>query len=416
MAMRIGDIIKQERITRKISLREFARKLKISASYLVDVEKGRRIPNHELLRKISDLLDIPIVTLNQYNLEMPDQVREWIEKHSFFSKLFKFVLKQPDPVKTIEEIETIPSKSTPQTTFLAIYESELQAIGLESSSWDVETGGDLFGIWQEIPIIYLATRAGPKAIRNNTHFRLDVDYLIKLSTELSKEWGLRYFGDWHSHHKLGLHSPSSGDQNRIKRLAEKNNFKEMAEFITSFVNDSKKNRIVQIHPFVYKGLPEADPIDSRLIVLQGTSPIREVLMKRNLMPEQHLNAYSLFSADKIKIPEEPLGRVISNEGNPQKLISERIILNATLEFKRIASKDIEVHPTSFGNILVVPVRDEQHIAFAVDNKWPHKILQADWMDRKVGRSTEIELKETVLSLVDLDAVIKCYKSIKENKK
>jgi transcriptional regulator with XRE-family HTH domain len=414
--MLIGEKIRKERIDKKVSLREFARKLEISPSYLVDIEKGRRLPNQELLQKISDLLAIPVATLNQYNLEMPSNVKEWIEKHPFFSKLFKFILKQSDPVKTIEDIETLSIKTIPQATFLAIYESELQAIGLESSSWQTETGGDLFGIWKDIPIIYLATRTGPNAIRNDAHFRLDVDYLIKISTELSNEWSLRYFGDWHSHHKLGLHSPSSGDRNRIKRLAEKNNFNEMAELITSFMNDSKRDRIIQIHPFVYKNFPEANPIYSNLIVLKGLSPIREVLIKRKLMPEQNLESYSLFHIDKVKIPEEFLGRVAGNEGNQQKLISERLILNAGIELKRVASKDIEMHPTSFGSILVVPVNNEQHIAFAVDNKWPHKILQVDWMDRKIGKSTEIDLKETELSLLDLDAVIKCYKIIRESKK
>ena len=235
--MQIGEKIKQERVKKKISLREFSRNLGISAAYLVDIEKGRRAPNYELLQKISDLLDIPVSTLNKYNLEMPKHIRDWIEKHPFFSRLFKFALKQPDPFKTIEDLETALPVVSQQVRFAAIYESELQAIGLESSSWETETGGDLFGVWQDIPIIYLATRAGQKAIRNNTHFRLDVEYLIKISSELSNEWGLRYFGDWHSHHKLGLHSPSTGDRERVKRLAEKNNFREMIEFVTTFSNE-----------------------------------------------------------------------------------------------------------------------------------------------------------------------------------
>lgn len=347
---------------------------------------------------------------------MPKHVREWIEKHPFFSKLFKFVLKQKDPVKTIEELEAIPTKTIPQATFLAVYESELQAIGLESSSWEVETGGDLFGIWRDIPIIYLATRAGPKAIRNDAHFRLDVDYLIMISSKLSNEWGLRYFGDWHSHHKLGLHSPSSGDRNRIKRLAEKNNFNEMAEFITSFVNVSTNDRVVQIHPFIYKDFPEANPINSHLIVLKGLSPIREVLIKRKLMPEQHLESYSTFQIDRVKVPEEPLDRLDRNEGNPQKLISDRLLFNARTELRRISADDIEIHQTSFGHILVVPAKDEQYVAFAVDSNWPHRILQVDWMDRKIGKSTEVDVKDRGLSLLNLDRVIKCFKSIRESKK
>ena len=414
--MLIGEKIKKERLKKEISLREFARKLKISAAYLVDIEKGRRPPNHELLQKIADLLEVSLSALGRYNLDMPKHVKTWIEKHPIFSRLFSFVLKQPDPVKTIEELEEAPPRPIPQSAFLAIYESELQAIALEASSWKVETGGDLFGIWGDIPIIYLATKVGPKAIRNDAHFRLDVDYLIKISSELSSEWGLRYFGDWHSHHKLGLHSPSSGDRNRIKRLGEKNNFTGMAEIITSFTTASAEYRIVQIHPFTYRDFPEANPVDSLLIVLKGLSPVRELLIKRKLMPEQHLEAYSMFQIDKVKIPEEPLGRVIGGEGSPQKLISDRLILNAGAEFKRISSKNIEMHQTSFGHVFAIPTTDEQYIAFAVDSQWPHKILQVDRMDRKIGQSVELDVNTESLSLLNLAGVINCYKVIRDSQK
>jgi len=412
--MQIGEKIKTERIKKKISLRELSRKLEISAAYLVDIEKGRRPPNYELLQKISDLLDIPISTLNKYNLEMPRHIRDWIEKHPFFSRLFKFALKQQDPFKTIEELETVLPVAQ-QVTFAAIYESELQAMGLESSSWETETGGDLFGVWQDIPIIYLATRAGQKAIRDSTHFRLDVDYLIKISSELSNEWGLRYFGDWHSHHKLGLNSPSAGDRDRIKRLAEKNNFGEMIEFVTTFSNESRKDRIVQVHPFVYKNFPAANPSGLSLIVLKGLSPVREALMIRKRMPEQRLDSYSIFQIEKIKVPEEQLGRVSGNEGSPQKIISDKVLLNSGIEFRRVSSKDIEIHQTSFGHILAVPVEDEQYVAFAVDSNWPHKVLQVDWIDRKTGKTTELDIKDAGLSLVNLDKVIQCYKSVKESR-
>lgn len=414
--MQIGEKVKSERLKKKISLREFSRKLEISAAYLVDIEKGRRLPNHELLQKIADLLDIPLLALNKHNLEMPKNIQDWIDKHPFFSRLFKFALKQPDPFKTIEELEVALPSTIPQVTFVAIYESELQAIGLESSSWETETGGDLFGVWQSIPIIYLATRAGQKAIRDNTHFRLDVDYLIKISSELSREWGLRYFGDWHSHHKLGLHSPSAGDRDRINRIADKNNFSEMVEFIAAFSNELRKDRIIQIHPFIYKNFPSVNPVNLSLIVLKGLSPVREALINRKRMPEQQFESYSVFPIEKIKVPEEPLGRVAGNEGNPQKIISEKLLLSAGIELRRVSSRDIEIHQTSFGQILVVPVKDENYIAFAVDGNWPHKILQIDWVDRKIGKSTELDVKDRELSLLNLDKVVQCYKSIQGSRK
>ena len=117
---------------------------------------------------------------------MSKHIRTWTEKHPLLYRLFKPILKQKVALKTIETIDAKFDSTPSLVTFAAIYESELQAIGLDSSQWDTETGGDLFGVWNDIPIIYLATRAGQKALRNNAHFRLDVDYLIKISSELSE--------------------------------------------------------------------------------------------------------------------------------------------------------------------------------------------------------------------------------------
>ncbi len=58
--------------------------------------------------------------------------------------------------------------------------------------------------------------------------------------------------------------------------------------------------------------------------------------------------------------------------------------------------------------------DEQCVAFALDGKWPHKILQVDRIDRKIGQSTELDVNVESLSLLDLDGVINCYKVIRDN--
>ena len=232
---------------------------------------------------------------------------------------------------------------------------------------------------------------------------------------MSSEWDLRYFGDWHSHHKLGLYSPSEGDRDRIKRLAEKNNFDEMIEFVSTFSGRSGKNREIQIHPYIYRNFPDTTPTDLSLVVLRGLSPIREALIKMNRMPEQQLESYSIFQIDKIKFPKESLKRFGRNEGHQQKVISEKLLFHAGMELRRASMKDIEVHQTSFGHIFVVPVEDEQYIAFAVDSNWPHKILQVDWMDRKKGKSTELDVKDPELSLLNLDKVIQCFKTLQESK-
>ena len=77
----IGSKIRQERESRAITLREFARRLGISAAYLVDIEKNRRLPSKKILQKVADLLELPISTFDELSPELPKPVRAWIKKH-----------------------------------------------------------------------------------------------------------------------------------------------------------------------------------------------------------------------------------------------------------------------------------------------------------------------------------------------
>ena len=400
----LGQRIKQERQKRKISLREFARKLGISAAYLVDIEKNRRLPNEETLQKIADLLDVPVSTFDEFSPDVPKPVKEWINGNPILSRILSLIKKAPSPEKTLDDLEKSLSPYTKTKRFISIYESELQVIALESSSWTLETGGDLFGIWGEIPLVYLATKSGPKAIRNQAHFRLDVDYLIKLSNELSNDWGLRYFGDWHSHHRLGLETPSSGNQARIGRIASKNNFSEMAEFIITFSSSYEKDRKIQIHPYVYTELHSRNFSETALIILKGLSPVREALIASESLPEQQLISFSSFPIEHVIVPKEPLGRVPGTEGLPIEQISTKVIEKAVRQIEDEVGKKIELHTTSFGYIIVIPVENNKNIAFAVDKKWPHMVLQVNWIDRISGETEEIPTDIKSASLINLKEV------------
>jgi len=187
---------------------------------------------------------------------------------------------------------------------LITWESELRTIAAESAAWSVETGGDLFGRWQASPTVFLATKAGPKAQRNNAHFRLDVDYLRQLSEPLTSNWALRYFGDWHSHHRLGLSAPSSGDRKRIRQVAARNQFPGMVEIIVT-TEGSQKQPTIRVHPWLYDTSAEnAEPLSLNVRVLAGTSPIRQALIARQDFPEQDLRAWETMPLDRIRIGED----------------------------------------------------------------------------------------------------------------
>ena len=59
MYKNFGEFIKEKRVEKRLTVREFAGLLGVSAPYVTDVEKDRRNPfNNEALEKIIDILDL----------------------------------------------------------------------------------------------------------------------------------------------------------------------------------------------------------------------------------------------------------------------------------------------------------------------------------------------------------------------
>lgn len=99
-----------------------------------------------------------------------------------------------------------------------IYESELAKI----KNWvllhkNIETGGDLFGLWVDshTAVVQIAIGPGKDCKRYETAFFQDLNYLAKAGGHLTEKHGLCNLGQWHSHHQLSLNKPSSGDENTV---------------------------------------------------------------------------------------------------------------------------------------------------------------------------------------------------------
>jgi hypothetical protein len=336
--------------------------------------------------------------------------------HTLIKKIKSFFKRKQKVRKPSFEESIKKSPEKIKTVSVAIYESELQAIGVESTSWDTETGGDLFGIWDEQPIVYLATNTGPNSVRETAHFKLDVDYLIKLSGELKDKWGLRYFGDWHSHHRLGLDAPSSGDKNRLTRIASKNNFDRMAEIIVTFPHDYHNTRNIHIHSYLYEDSPNAICANISLAIIKGISPIREALLASSSLIEQNLGTFSSFPIQHIIAPTETKVFIDNPTDCLAKHVGDRILSNALLELEIYSSKKIEFHQKQFGYIIVIPVDENTNVAFAVDKKWPYEVLQVDWIDRSCNKAEEILLPLDTASLINTKGMKDIYLKVQELKK
>ena len=101
-----------------------------------------------------------------------------------------------------------------------IYKSEMDYISrciLDRPN--IETGGQLFGFLTEdgAPVVCYAIGPGPRANHQVAFFNQDEVYLQGIYNAINRRYGLRYIGEWHSHHQMGLAKPSGHDASTVVR-------------------------------------------------------------------------------------------------------------------------------------------------------------------------------------------------------
>lgn len=69
----LGERIRELREERDLSVRELAKRIRVSAPFLSDVELGRRHPSEDVLKTIASLLGTTIEDLRQYDARPPVQ-------------------------------------------------------------------------------------------------------------------------------------------------------------------------------------------------------------------------------------------------------------------------------------------------------------------------------------------------------
>lgn len=408
----LGGLIREHRVARNWTLRRLATELGVTPAYVSDLEADRRLPSRELKVRLSEVLAIAEDILAAADSRMPPELREWIEERPGLVSLLRSLRSSPESDHLIRRLTRIMTRrSRPQTPrgVLVTWESELRAIAAEAAAWSIETGGDLFGRWQDVPMMLLATKAGPSAQRDHAHFRLDVDYLRMLSEVLAEDWALRYFGDWHSHHRLGLVSPSGGDQRRIRGIGSRNQFPAMAEIIVT-LEEAGGEPIVRIHPWLYDLLlrdPGPSPLDLR--VLPGISPLREALLARRALPEQELFAWEKVPLTRIRIGAATAPPALEPSRDVDTVTRERALAHLAEALSEASGYPVEQHATGFGSVLVARLREPQFLAFALGAPWPMPVLEVHQLNRQAGTS-ELAASPSGLSSLDVAGILDLYRS------
>jgi hypothetical protein len=240
-----------------------------------------------------------------------------------------------------------------------------------------------------------------------------VAYLRELSEVMAADWALRYFGDWHSHHRLGLSSPSSGDRGRIIRIAGRNQFTNMAEIIVT-LDDGRGDATIRIHPWIYDLSSEGStPLSLRVKVLPGLSPVRQALIARKILPEQDLHAWEKISLHRIRIGSETGPPPIEPASDVDSTTRERMLAQLAEALQNATGSPVEQHTTGFGCILVVELREPEYLAFALAAGWPMRVLEIHRLNRATG-STEACGAPPDLIAPDIAHVVEILKAAQAN--
>lgn len=104
----LGELIKRKRDEMDYSLREFARKVEITATFLSDIEKGTRNPSDEVISKIAEELKIDFDELKEFDNRVPvKELKELFESNPRYGFAFRKVAESkisPDELlKLVEE-------------------------------------------------------------------------------------------------------------------------------------------------------------------------------------------------------------------------------------------------------------------------------------------------------------------------
>ena len=105
----LGEKIRESRLARDITLRELARRLEITPSYLSDIENDRRVPAEGILKLIAGALEIPLDELMALAGRFGDATERYLKKTPIAGTLFRRIseanLQPEDLKKLLEETE-----------------------------------------------------------------------------------------------------------------------------------------------------------------------------------------------------------------------------------------------------------------------------------------------------------------------
>ena len=113
---------------------------------------------------------------------------------------------------------------------------------------DIETGGDLFGLWQDAQTVVIQLFIGPgkKCRRTTASFHQDIEYLRRVGSLITSKEGLCNVGEWHSHHQISMPRPSAADERTVFSNMPQLGLERFVLFIATIESGKSKKRPLDV--------------------------------------------------------------------------------------------------------------------------------------------------------------------------
>lgn len=110
----LGDVLREARGRADLSLRDLAKKLGITPSYISDIENDRRVPSEEVLGQLAGALGLELDELMAKAGRVGDQAERYLKRNPTAGVLFRRIsdkgLKEDELQKLLRSVEKLPDK------------------------------------------------------------------------------------------------------------------------------------------------------------------------------------------------------------------------------------------------------------------------------------------------------------------
>lgn len=108
----LGDVVREGRAAKNIKLRELARRLDVTPSYVSDIENNRRVPSEEVLARIATELDLDyrdlVARAGRLGGEAERYMRQMPNATTLFRRISEKRLTEDELRQLMERVEELP--------------------------------------------------------------------------------------------------------------------------------------------------------------------------------------------------------------------------------------------------------------------------------------------------------------------